>query len=86
MLRAAGRPSGESVYPGEQSIMEALWGKTAMMFSLNFAIGGRHRDDPVELEAGEALVNLRWKFSSEVKLCFTYSEGIPGESSLWPEF
>lgn len=57
-----------------------------MILSLNLAIRGTHRDDPVELAASEALVNLMQKFASGVKPCFISREVIPRESNLWPEF
>ena len=57
-----------------------------MILTLNLGIRGRRKDDSVELEAGEVLVNLRQKFASEVKPSFIYRGGIPRESSLWPEF
>ena len=57
-----------------------------MILSLNLAIRGTHKDDPMELEAGEALVSLMQKFASGVKPCFISREVIPRESNLWPEF
>lgn len=50
-----------------------------MILTLNLGIRGRQKDDSVELEAGEVLVNLRQKFASEVKPSFIYREGIPRE-------
>lgn len=70
---------------GTKHQISFVW-KIAMILSQNFAISRRHRADLMELEAGEALVNLRQKFGSGVKTCLVYREVIPEESSLWPEF
>lgn len=53
-----------------------------MILTLNLAIRGRQKYDPMELEAGEVLVNLKQKFASGVKPSFIYREGILRESSL----
>lgn len=56
-----------------------------MILTLNLAIRGRQKEDPMKPEGGEVLVDLRQKFASGVKT-FIYREGIPRESGLWAEF
>lgn len=56
-----------------------------MILSLNFAIRGRQKADPMELKASEVLASLRQKFGSGVKPYLIHREVIPGESSLQPE-
>lgn len=61
--------AGNLFTQGTEHQISSVW-KSTMILTLNLGIRGRQKDDSVELEAGEVLVNLRQKFASEVKPSF----------------